>query len=798
MSTMSSTPDKKKPLRLPIFCIRDNILFPGMEENIDVGRKISINAIKTAVSDFGGQIIILCQKKSIHRENITSADLFHVGVVADVIINKEYFDKTWSVNFKVRNRIEVNKIISEKGFLVGTGLVVDADLSGIDADKILEEIQYLIQQFNKKIPEKSFQIGVDFWKKFSDPQKDIVFVVDSLAGHPKFKLTPSVKQKILTARNLQERLKIIFGYLEYKLGNEQVDKEIRKKIQSKIQSKVHNQQREYILRERLRAIQEELAKLKGKSPKSDRQKITSFKEQLRANPYPKAIKERIQYEINRYENSPHGSNESYLIFDYINWVMGLPWFEHSKEATDLTYAKKILDSRHYGLKKPKARIIEFLAVKQFQNKVKPKAHIICLVGPPGVGKTSLARSIAEATGRKFVKISLGGMRDEAEIRGHRRTYIGAMPGRIIKAMKKAKVVNPVFLLDEIDKVDSGFFKGDPADALLEVLDPEQNAHFIDNYIDEEYNLQHVFFVATANYLANIPEPLMDRMEIIPLSSYTELEKFKIANDYLIPQVLASCQLKKKDLKFRKAAILEIIHYYTREAGVRELERCLEAIMRKFLVKKLKQVIETLDVTAGVVQEYLGKRKYEYNLKGRAPAVGLVTGLAYTAYGGDTLPIEVNFFPGEGKLVLTGKLGEIMRESAAIALDYIKANAQYFKINYQLFLKNDIHIHVPEGAVPKDGPSAGITLTTAIISALTKKTVASTLGMTGEITLRGNVLPIGGLKEKLISANRSGLTQVIIPARNAKDLVDVPETVKKKLTIHMFSHYREVFKLVFQK
>jgi len=445
------------------------------------------------------------------------------------------------------------------------------------------------------------------------------------------------------------------------------------------------------------------------------------------------------------------------------------------------------------LTKVKDRILEHLAVVQKTNSV--KGQIITLVGPPGVGKTSLARSIAEAMGRNFVKVSLGGIRDEAEIRGHRKTYVGAMPGRIIQSMRRSKVKNPVFLLDEIDKMASDY-KGDPASAMLEVLDPEQNQEFSDNYIEEPYDLGDVLFIATANYPQDIPEALYDRMEIINLSSYTEIEKLKIAKEYLIPKVLKEYNLDVKTLTFTTQALEEIIKYYTREAGVRQVERYLSTVARKFIVKELNEELTQLEVTPKIVNEYLGKRIFDFTKKQESAQVGVVTGLAYTQYGGDILPIEVNYFPGKGSLVLTGKLGDVMKESAAIAYDYVRSNYQKFGIDKEIFENNDIHIHVPEGAVPKDGPSAGSALTTAIISALSGKSVSENVGMTGEITLRGHILPIGGLREKSISAARSGLNQILIPAENLKDLDDIPDEVKKVLKITPVKEYEEVYQAIF--
>ena len=785
---------QRKVWTLPIFCIRRDIIFPGTKREVEVGRLISKAAIDAAVDGYDGRIIVLCQKKATPKESVGAQDIYHFGVLARTTIQDKFSDETYRIELDSRTRVKVSNIRKAEGhnFLVGGAEVVKTKISTVIEAETKRQIRYQCEKFNKKAPERSYQIPEEFWnnelQSYSASE-----LVDRLADFRRLKLTIERKQKVLEELDPRKRLNIIFGYLELNYGNEKLDREIRKKIQNK----VDDQQKEFYLRERLRVIKEELDKLEGGNKESDRQKLQRFKKQLESDPFPKSVKARVNYEINRYETCPRGSNEAYLIFDYINWVMSIPWYERSKEVKDLKHAQKVLDSYHYGLIKPKQRIIEHLAVRQFQQQNRGKGQIICFVGPPGVGKTSLARSIAAATGRVFVKISLGGVKDEAEIRGHRRTYIGAMPGRVIKAMKRAKVTNPVFLLDEIDKIDASAFRGDPADALLEVLDPEQNAHFSDHYIDEDYNLQDVLFIATANYLENIPDPLMDRMEIITLSSYTEIEKLKIAMQYLIPDVLKSCNLTTKDLNFQKRAINEIVKHYTREAGVRELERCLESVMRKFLVKKLNGVLNHLNVNPEVVRDYLGKHKFEHNLKEKKPAVGAVSGLAYTSTGGEKLMVEVSCSQGQGKLKLTGKLGDVMRESAEVALAYVKSNATRYKITPEFFADHDVHIHVPEGAVPKDGPSAGITITTAIISALTEQAVSPSVCMTGEMTLRGNVLAIGGLKEKLIAANRSGLSEVIIPTKNKKDLDEVPTEVKNKLNIYFCDKYQQVYRRIFR-
>ncbi len=522
----------------------------------------------------------------------------------------------------------------------------------------------------------------------------------------------------------------------------------------------------------MRAIKEEL----GDVPDSDKDS-DEIRKKLDENPYPDNIKEKIREELSRYEMLPAASGESGVIKTYIDWVIALPWWQESKDNEDLNMAQQILDEDHYGLEKVKERIMEYLAVKQMTNSL--KAPILCLVGPPGVGKTSLSKSIARALDRKFVKISLGGVKDESEIRGHRRTYLGSLPGRFIQGMKKAGTINPVFLIDEIDKMASDY-KGDPASAMLEVLDPEQNALFSDHYLEEPYDLSKVLFIATANYLEDIPAALKDRLEIIQLSSYTELEKLNIAKTHLIPKQIQENGLKSSQLKIDDDMILYMIRYYTREAGVRQLERTLATICRKSVLAILKDHKRSIKLTKKLVNTWLGHEIFEYGKREQKDQVGAVTGLAYTAFGGDVLQIEVTHFDGKGKLVITGQLGDVRKESATIAYDYVRANAAKYKIQPELFEKNDIHIHVPEGAVPKDGPSAGVTLTTALVSSLSNTKVRSEVAMTGEVTLRGNVLPIGGLKEKSMAAHRCGIKTVVIPKANVKDMDDIPEAVKNSI------------------
>lgn len=583
------------------------------------------------------------------------------------------------------------------------------------------------------------------------------------------------REKILAEPDVNKRLLLVLACMQ----KEKAINEIENSINNRVKKSIDENQKEFYLREKLKAIKEEL----GDTPNGE-DEVERFRSMIKDNPYPQNVKDKLTEELARYEMMPSTSPEANVVRTYLDWMTKLPWFEMTEDNQDITKVEQILDEDHFGLKKPKERILEQLAVKQMTQSL--KAPIICLVGPPGVGKTSISKSIARALDRKFVKISLGGVTDESEIRGHRRTYLGSMPGRIIQGMKKAGVMNPVFLLDEIDKMASDY-KGDPTSAMLEVLDPEQNSMFSDNYIEEPYDLSQVLFIATANDLGGIPEPLRDRLEIIELSSYTEQEKQMIAKDHLIKKELKNHGLTDEQLTITDEAIMYIIRHYTREAGVRQLERLIAAICRKSVLKILKKTTDHVVVEVEDLEELLGKAPFDHTKKQPKPQVGVVTGLAWTQFGGDILPIEVNHFKGSGKFIVTGQLGDVMKESASIALDYLKAHADKYNLNDIDFDKQDIHIHVPEGAVKKDGPSAGVTLTTAIYSAFTQKPVRDDVAMTGEVTLTGNVLPIGGLKEKSISAHRSGIHTIIIPKDNAKDIDDIPESVRKDLTIITADH-----------
>ena len=584
------------------------------------------------------------------------------------------------------------------------------------------------------------------------------------------KISPSEKIRYLNEPNVSVRL----TYILEDIRKAKAYKDLEQKIDDNVKKSISESQKEFYLREKMRAIQEEL----GEKAKKDSD-IEELRKNIKNSKMPKSVEDKALNELNRYIATPSNSAEGGIIRTYLDFIVKLPWSNSSVDSNSIKSAQEELDNDHYGLEKVKDRILEYLAVKILNNK-NPQT-ILCLVGPPGVGKTSLAKSIAKALNKKFVKQALGGVKDESEIRGHRRTYLGALPGRILQGITRAGTNNPVFLLDEIDKLSSDY-KGDPTSALLEVLDSEQNMFFSDHYLEEPFDLSNVFFIATANYLENIPAPLRDRLEIVELSSYTEYEKFEIAKRHLISKQLKLHGLDEALFTISDQAIYQIIQAYTREAGVRGLERYIGSIIRKSIKNILLETVSRVDITIDNLEEYLGKPKYTHNIVDANDQIGVVTGLAYTQFGGDTLSIEVTHYKGTGKLVLTGKLGDVMKESAQAALSYVKTNAEKYGIDYKVFGESDVHIHVPEGATPKDGPSAGVTITTAIVSSFANRYVDHTVGMTGEVTLRGNVLPIGGLREKSIAAVRSGLKKILIPFDNIKDLEDVPESVKNTLTI----------------
>lgn len=757
----------------PLVCTRGVVILPGQDIVIDVGREVSLKAVDNAQDNYEGKVILVSQK-DVSVEDPGQEDLFGVGTLCE-IRHIRRFENFMRVKFRGLHRALLSQM--EKS---ANGDLIQVDLlQSIRQDETEEQalVRMIIDSFEKSsnldkflpkdvIMELSRGIGAD---QLSDK---------SVAVLP---LALERKQTYLETLGINDRLEMLIQDLE----KEKEMDEVEKRINETVKKRIDQGQKDYYLREKLTAIKEELGDVVEQDKDAE-----NIRQRLENNPYPETIKKKVKDELSRYEMLPMASGETGIIKTYIDWLMDLPWWQETTDIKDLNQAQAILDADHYGLEKVKERILEYLAVKQMTNSL--KAPILCLVGPPGVGKTSLAKSVARALDRKFVKISLGGVRDEAEIRGHRRTYLGAMPGRIIQGMKKAGVINPVFLIDEIDKMASDY-KGDPSSAMLEVLDPEQNALFSDHYIEEAYDLSHVLFIATANYLENIPEALRDRLEIIQLSSYTDVEKTHIAREHLLPKQLEENGLKPSQLKISDEMILYLIRYYTREAGVRQLERTLGTICRKTVLAILKDHKKSITLTKKRIKEWLGNEKVDYGHKEKKDQIGTVTGLAYTSFGGDILQIEANRFEGKGRLILTGKLGDVMKESASIALDYIKAHAKEFHIDPKKFEDCDIHIHVPEGAVPKDGPSAGVTMTTALVSCFSEIPVKANLAMTGEVTLRGNVLPIGGLKEKSLAAYRSGITTILIPKENVRDLDEIPQEVKDAVTFIPVSNVKQVLK-----
>lgn len=745
-------------ITVPLVATRGIVLFPDQDVMIEVARKKSLNAVNEAGTSYNGMVFVVCQK-DIRVENPTEDSLYTVGTLAKIKIvrKKEGF---YRVTFSGSKRARIVKLMDSPSMMQAEIETLE-DVSGDQMEEmaLARRIVSEFDNFTVSFPQ-------DIISKLSSGVSAAA-LTNQFAQY--YAMDTATRQKLLETLSVNERLYMIIEELE----KQQQLNRIEASINEKVKERINDGQKEYFLREKLKAIKEELGDVSSVSDDT-----TELREQIENNPYPEYVKQKALEELHKYEMLPPGSGEASVSRNYLDWLLKVPWWQETEDNDDLKAVRKVLDEDHYGLEKVKDRIMEYLAVKEMTGTL--NSPILCLVGPPGVGKTSLAKSIARALDRKFVKMSLGGVRDEAEIRGHRRTYLGALPGRIIQGMKKAGVVNPVFLIDEIDKMGADY-KGDPSDALLEVLDPEQNALFSDHYLEEAYDLSKVMFVATANYLENIPAPLQDRLEIIELPSYTEIDKLTIAKEHLIPKQLKMNGLKKTQFHIKDDEILYLIRHYTREAGVRQLERVIGSLCRKTVLSILNDGKKSVTVTKKWINEKLGKEMFEYGSKEKKDQIGVVTGLAYTSFGGDVLSIEVNSFEGKGNLVLTGKLGDVMKESAEIALDYVKAHASEFEIDPKYFEKHDIHIHVPEGAVPKDGPSAGVTLTTALVSALSNTPVHANLAMTGEVTLRGNVLPIGGLREKSLAAHRVGIQKILIPKKNVRDLDEVPQAVKDTIT-----------------
>ncbi len=753
-------------VRLPVLVCKGFVIFPEATSTIYAERSFSKTATKISLDKFEGYVVVVTQKSESKVSDFSYEDISSVGTLCR--ISSSSGNTTLKLRLIGLERIKIESLEYndiDKAYYANVSLFSD-----ILGDERKEE--KLVQTILDKIEKQSglYFNNSDGYKLISQLSSGVNALKLSYALSQLLAFPTKIKLELLEAKDVNDRLQLILNNLDYISQDLLIEQE----IQNELQKSASKNQREYILREKMRIIKEEL----NDDPElTDQENINK---KLEEGNYPPNIKQKIKEEIKRFNMMPQASLEASLIKNYIDIMFSIPWDEKTVDNDDLNNVQHILDEDHYGLDKVKKRIIEYLAVKQKTGNL--KAPILCFYGPPGVGKTSLGRSIARALGRKFVKSSLGGVSDEAEIRGHRRTYVGSMPGRIIQGMRKAKTTNPVFLLDEIDKIGSSY-KGDPSSALLEVLDPEQNFAFNDNYIEEPYDLSNVLFICTANYLGNIPEPLRDRLELIEVNSYTLIDKMHIAKEHLIKKEMDANGLKESDIQFEDDALAYIIERYTREAGVRELERKISSICRRVVVNLVSKKRKTKEIiTIKKVKEYLGTEIFDSTAKEKGAQVGVVTGLAYTEFGGDILPIEVNNFPGKGNLVLTGKLGDVMKESCSIAYDYIKANAKKYGIDDEVFAKNDLHIHFPEGAVPKDGPSAGCAITVAIISCLTNHPVSGDIAMTGEVTLRGKALAIGGLREKSLAALRSGIKKIIIPSENKKHVSELPKEVKDNLEI----------------
>lgn len=766
---------RQNEILVPLLPTRGVVIFPEQKITIEAAREISITALENAMQSDSKHIVVASQR-NIHDKIVVTDKLYKTGTLCEVMSVTFSPDKTYcTVVLKGIKIVEITNFVDLKLYYGVECVQLPFDSRPTDDEalftqKVITELEKMTN-LSRIIPSHILR------RMYSG--LTAIELANLLSQYYPFPL--DTKVKLLESKSTVERLFLILEGFRYEAEYENIENEIN----SKVKKRFDDSQKDYYLREKMRAIKEELGDISN-----DNDEIAQYRQMIQENPYPQYVKDKALEELSRYESMNSASSEASVIRTYIDWLLKTPWYQETIDVEDLNQVMAVLDEDHYGLSKIKDRIMEYLAVKQMTKSL--KSPILCLVGPPGVGKTSLAKSIAKALNRKFVKMSLGGVRDEAEIRGHRRTYIGSMPGRIIQGMKKVQVINPVFLIDEIDKLGSDY-KGDPSSAMLEVLDPEQNNQFSDHYLEEAYDLSKVMFIATANYLEDIPEALRDRLEIITLSSYTEIEKVAIAKNYLIAKQVKENGLKASQIKISEKELIYLIRHYTREAGVRQLERIIATLCRKTVLDILKNNKKSVTVTKKLINEWLGREKFEYGNKEKNDQVGVVTGLAYTSFGGDVLPVEVTYFDGKGKLIITGQLGEVMKESVEIALDYIKSKASVFNIKPEFFETHDIHIHVPEGAVPKDGPSAGVTLTTAIVSALTNQKVHRDLAMTGEVTLRGHVLPIGGLREKSLAAHRVGIKKVVIPKGNLKDLEDVPEIVKESIEFVPVENVSQVLK-----
>ncbi|HXI11417.1 MAG TPA: endopeptidase La [Thermoanaerobaculia bacterium] len=758
---------------VPLVPLRDMVVFPSMMAPFVVGRRASILALEATLLTTEKRIFLATQRDP-KVDDPKMDEIFPIGVIATVVQNLKLPNQNVKVMVEGISRGEIRSFVETDGYI--SVEVAPIDTSCPVTPEVTEYIQKLVEifeQYAKMSHHLAFE-GVMSSLKLDDPDK----FADTLSSH--LLITTVEKQQLLETSNPYERLQKLQDFLEIEIEKINIDK----RINSKVKKQMERAQKEYYLNEKIKAIHQELGR---KDDRSD--EVEELKQKIEAAGMPQETKEKALQELKRLESMPGVSAEATVSRNYIEWLVSVPWKKTSKEIRDIERAEQILNEDHYGLNKIKDRILEFLAVRQLVKG--PKGSILCFVGPPGVGKTSLAKSIARATGRKFVRLSLGGVRDEAEIRGHRRTYIGAFPGQIIQRMKKAGTINPVFLLDEVDKMAMDF-RGDPSAALLEVLDPEQNHAFVDHYLDVEYDISKVMFIATANVTHTIPAPLKDRMEIIQLSGYTHLEKLSIARQFLVPKQRTEHGLEETNIVTEDSALEELISSYTRESGVRSLEREIGSVYRKIARSVVREGADFKAlIDQAKVRELMGKPRFRSHAIHDTSEIGLATGLAWTEVGGEILTTEVALSRGKGILTLTGKLGDVMQESARAALSYVRSRAHLFGIDPEFHDKIDIHIHVPEGAIPKDGPSAGITMATALLSAVTKIPIHRDVAMTGEITLRGKVLPIGGVKDKILAASRAGITRVILPLDNERDLEDIPADVREKMEFHLVESMDQV-------
>jgi ATP-dependent Lon protease len=769
--------EKFETRKLPMMPIRDVVIFPYMMTPFVVGRESSVRALEEALAS--DKKIFLATQHDASVDEPKANEIYQVGTVVNIVQSLKLPDGNIKVLVEGIERGKVLQIIDTEGFMqASVRLARYAVETNAQLETAMQRVTSLFEQYVKLCQSLNYETMIAA-VRMEDPAK----LTDTIAAN--LQLSIEEKQELLEIFDPADRLTRIGDVLDIEIEKLNMDRT----IQSRVKRQMERAQKEYYLNEKIKAIQKEL----GRGEKSE---FDELKKKVENAGMPKEVKDKALQELKKLEAMPPMSAESTVSRNYLDWLLAVPWKKRSKEIRNISRAEKVLNEDHYGLEKIKERILEFLAVRQLVKN--PKGSILCFVGPPGVGKTSLGMSIAKATGRKFVRMSLGGVRDEAEIRGHRRTYIGALPGQIIQMMKKAGTKNPVFMLDEVDKM-SMDFRGDPSAALLEVLDPEQNFMFVDHYLDVEYDLSQVFFVATANVLHTIPPALQDRMEVLRLHGYTEAEKVEIAKQFLVKKQMEQAGLNEKNVKFTDEAIVSLIRNYTREAGVRNLEREIGNVCRKIARKVVKEGANyTVTVSGENVNDFLGVIKFRDTLAHEKSEIGLVTGLAWTEVGGSILSTEASVVDGKGKLTLTGKLGDVMQESAHAAMSYIRSRANRLGLTREFYRNFDIHVHVPEGAIPKDGPSAGITIATAIASALSKIPVRRDLAMTGEITLRGKVLPIGGLKEKLLAAHRAGLFEVILPKENEKDVAEVPDNLRSAMKLHFVDTVDQVLAIALEQ